>query len=87
MASLSLLSLPVNGSLSLDVHCTASILSTNLQYSLFHCSSPFLKLPFYMVSSSTARHNIVCKQHTPRGLLFDALPHHIQYHVKQIGAQ
>ena len=31
-----------------------SLLSTNLQSSLFHCSSLFIKLPFYMLSSSTA---------------------------------
>ena len=44
--------------------------------SLFHCSSPFLKLPFYMISSSTAQYYyIVCQSH------------HIQYHVKQVGAQ
>ncbi len=46
---------------------SSSLLSTNLQSPLFHCSSPFLKLPFYMVSSGTAQHCIVCKQHTPVG--------------------
>ena len=53
MASLTLLSLPVNGSLRLDVNCTPRLilLSTNIQSSLFHCFSPFLKLPFYMLSS------------------------------------
>ena len=65
-----------------------SLPSTNLQSSLFHCSSPFPKLPFYVVSSSVAQHDIVCKQHTlVRGLLFDAPSHYIQDHVKQVGAQ
>ena len=72
---------------SLHLNTIFSILSTKLQSSLFHCSSSFPKLPFYMVSSSTAQHNIVCKQHTPRRLLFDAPSHHIQYHVKQVGTQ
>ena len=40
-----------------------------------------------MVSSSAAQHDIVCKQHTPGGLLFDAPSHHIQDHVEQVGAQ
>ena len=61
-----------------------SLLSTNLQSSLFHCSSPFLKPLFYLFSSSTTHHYVVCKQRTPIGLLFDAQSHHIQYHVKQV---
>ena len=40
-----------------------SLPSTNLQSSLFHCSSPFLKFPLYMLSS-TAHHYIVCKRYT-----------------------
>ena len=64
-----------------------SLIYTNLLSSLFHCASPFLKLPFDMLSYSTAHHYIVCKQHPPRGLLFDVPSHHIQYHVKQLGAQ
>ena len=48
---------------------------------LLHSSS-FLPSCFLY---STAHHCIVSKQHTPRGLLFDAPFHHIQYHVKQVG--
>ena len=34
-----------------------SILSTNLQSSLFHCSSPFPKLPFHLLSSTGIIHD------------------------------
>ena len=62
-----------------------NLVKSNRQSSLFHCTSPFLKLPFYMLSSTTAQQYVVCRQHTPRGLLFDAPSHHIQYQVKQVG--
>ena len=61
-----------------------------LQSSLLHCSSPFNKLPFYMLSSSTAQHYCIPSANSiliPRGLLFVAPSHHTQYHVKQVGAQ
>ena len=46
LSSLSSLSLPANGSLRIDVHCPQvfHLLSTDLQSSLFHCSSPFLNI-------------------------------------------
>ena len=61
-----------------------------LQSSLLHCSSPFNKLPFYMLSSSTAQHYYIPSANSiiiPRGLLIDDPSHHTQYHVKQVGAQ
>ena len=46
-------SLPVNGSLRLGARCTQvfSIISTDLQSSLFHCSSQLIKHSFYMLSN------------------------------------
>ena len=37
-----------------------SLISTNLQSSFFHCSSPFIKLPFYM--AHVYRHHTRCTQ-------------------------
>ena len=58
-------SLPVNGSLRLVARCTQvglfSIISTDLQSSLFHCSSQFIKLSLslYMLSSSRLPSTII----------------------------
>ena len=54
-------SLPVNGSLRLCARCTQvfSIISTDLQSSLFHCSSQFIKIYFYMLSSSRLPSTII----------------------------
>ena len=53
--------LTVNGSLRLGARCTQvfSIISTDLQSSLFHCSSQFIKLYFYMLSSSMLPSTII----------------------------
>ena len=46
--------------------------------SFFHCSSPFIKLPFHLLSSWAAQPDVVCEQHTPRALLIDTPDQHIQ---------
>ena len=63
---------------------SSHLLSTDFQSSLFHCSSPFLKLPFHLLRSGTVHHNVVCKQHTSRKLFFNSPAQHIQYHAKQV---
>ena len=43
-----------------------SLISTNLQSSICHCSSPFLKLPFHLLSRRSSTYGVslcVCRRH------------------------